>query len=190
MVSSVYIRSLLALLVLAAIIGIVAVVFRDGYHGSAPVSPVNHQLPPNIDVAMTKARFSEIQDGLVVWELVAERVNYDKGGDTAYLSDIRMEFPHNRSHGAITVTSDEGVYSSAVKTVRLNGHVHVVTEDGASFKTASIKYTGSTSIFSTADPVIFRQEKLQLTAVGMDLGVNNQKARFYSSVDAAIISNK
>ena len=189
MVSPVYIRPLLALLVVAAIIGIAAVVLRNGTHGSGPVPSADLQLPRNIDIALKNARFSEIQDGLVVWELVAERVDYDKGGDTAYLSDIRMEFQHNSSHGAVTVTADRGEYSSSAKTVRLNGHVHVVTEDGASFKTGSIVYTGATAQFTTADPVIFRQQRLQLTAIGMNLGVKNQRARFFSSVDASIIMN-
>jgi LPS export ABC transporter protein LptC len=189
MVSPVYIRPLMALLVIAAIIGIATVVIRNGTHGSAPVLSANQQLPHNIDIALKNARFSEIQDGLVVWELVAERVDYDKGGDTAYLSEIRMEFLHNRSHGAITVTADRGDYSSSAKTVRLNGHVHVVTEDEASFKTDSIVYTGATAQFSTADPVIFRQQRLQLTAVGMDMGAKNQRARFHSLVDASIILN-
>ena len=189
MVSPVYIRPLLALLVMASIISIAVIVLRNGTHGSTPVLSANQQLPHNIDVALKKARFSEIQDGLVVWELVAERADYDKGGDTAYLSDIRMEFQHNRSHGAVTVTADSGEYSSLAKTVRLNGHVHVVTEDGASFKTSSIVYTGAAAQFTTVDPVIFRQQRIQLTAVGMNLGVKNQRARFYSAVDASIIMN-
>jgi lipopolysaccharide export system protein LptC len=189
MVAPVYIRPLLALLVMAAIIGIVAVVFLNSNHGSAPVLSANQQLPRNIDIALKNARFSEIQGGLVVWELVAERVDYDKGGDTAYLSDIRMEFQQNRSQGAVKATADKGEYSSSTKTVRLNGHVHVVTEDGGSFKTGSIVYTGATAQFTTADPVIFRQQRLQLTAIGMNFGVKNQRARFFSSVDASIIMN-
>ena len=189
MLSSVYIKPLLAFLVIAAIIGIATVVLRNVPHGSVPVPSENQQLPHNIDVSLKQARFSEIQDGLVSWELVAERVDYDKEGDTAYLSDIQMEFQNNRSHGAITVTADKGEYSSAAKTVRLNGRVHVVTEDGASFKTSSIVYTGDTAQFSTAAPVVFQQQRLQLNAVGMDLGVKNQRAHFLSSIDASIIMN-
>ncbi len=128
---------------LAAIFGLGVALFRDGSHGSVPVRSVNQQLPDNIDIALKKARFSEIQDGLVVWELAAERVDYDKTGDAAYLSDIHMEFQRSRSHGTVTVTADSGEYSSSSKNVRLKGHVHVVTEDGASFKTSSIVYTGS-----------------------------------------------
>ena len=186
MVSPVYIKPLLALLVIVAIVGIAVVVFRNGPHGSAPVQSANQQLPHNIDVTLKKAHLTEIQDGLVVWELVAERVDYDKTGDTAYLSDTRMVFPATRSHGVVTVTADKGEYSSLAKTVRLNGHVLVVTDDGASFKTNSIVYTGATAQFSTIDPVLFRQQRLQLTAVGMNMGVNSQHARFFSEVDAVI----
>lgn len=186
MLSSVYIRPLLALLVIAAIIGIVAVVLRNSPGGSAPPRTANQPLPHNIDVALKNARFSEMQDGLVVWELVAERVNYDKTGDTAYLSDIRMEFQRTASHGAITVTADSGEYSSRKKNVWLKGNVRVVTEDEASFETGSIVYTGATDQFTTSDKVTFRQQRLQLTAVGMELGVKNQRARFYSAVDAAL----
>ncbi len=189
MVSPVYIRPVLALIVMTAVICIATVVFRNGPRGSESVRPANQQLPRNIDVSLKKARFSEIQDGLVAWELVAERADYDKGGDTAYLSDIRMEFQRSGTHGAVTVTADSGEYSGTGKTVRLNGNVHVVTEDGASFKTNSIVYTGATELFSTTDVVTFRQQRLQLTAVGMDLGVKTQRAFFYSSVNASINMN-
>lgn len=189
MVSPVYIKPLLALLVMAAIVGIVAIVFRNGSHESVTARPTNQQLPHNIDVSLKKARFSEIRDGLVAWELVAERADYDKGGNIAYLSDIRMVFLHTRSQGAVTVTADRGEYSSTGKTVRLNGHVHVVTEEGASFKTGSIVYTGATAKFSTTDKVFFQQQRLQLNAVGMVLGVKDQRAHFISSVDATFIQN-
>ena len=186
MVSPVYIRPLLALLVMAAIFGIAAAVLRSGPQGASPARPPSQQLPRNIDVSLKDARFSEIQDGQVAWELVSERVDYNKDGDLAYLSGIRMDFKHAGSHGAVSVTADSGEYSSGAKTVRLKGHVHVVTEDGASFDTGSIVYTGSAARFSTPDPVTFRQARMMLTAVGMELGVKNQQARFFSSIDAAI----
>jgi LPS export ABC transporter protein LptC len=178
---------MLALFVVATIIGIVVVVFRNDPRGVTSIPSGNQQLPRNIDVSLKKARFSEIQDGLVSWELVAERVDYDKSGETAYLSDIRMVFQSSGSHGAITVTGDTGEYSSSVKTVRLKGHVTIVTEDHAHFETNSIIYTGTTGQFSTVDPVSFRQERLQLHAVGMELGVKNQRARFHYLVEAAIL---
>lgn len=190
MVSPVYIRPLLALLVLAAIVGLAAVVFRNGSHESAPVPSATPQLPKNIDVALKNARFSEIQDGVLVWDLVAERVDYDKTGEIAYLSNIRMEFQKTSSQGAMTVTADKGEYFSTKKNVSLTGNVRLVTEEGASFNTASINYNGASSLFTTRSPVVFRQERLQLNAVGMDMNVKTQKAIFKSSVSSSIVMNQ
>lgn len=184
----VYIRPLLALLVMVAVIGVATFVFRNDPSGSEPVRSLNQQPPQNIDVALKKARFSEIENGLVVWELVAEKVDYDKDGETAYLSDIRMEFHRNRLHAAITVTADSGEYFSSTKTIKLKGHIHVLTEDGASFKTTSIVYTGANEKFATNAPVTFKQQRLQLTALGLDLSVKNQRANFRSLVDATLLS--
>ncbi len=189
MVSPKYIRPFMALLVIAALFGIAALVFRNVSSGPVTARPASQQLPRNIDVALKQARFSEIQDGVVVWKLVAGRVYYDKTGDVAYLSEISMDFPRNSSPGLITVTADNGEYSSRAKTVRLNGHVHVVTEDGASFETGSITYAKVQDQLSTADPVIFRQKKMQLSAVGMDLRVSDQRAHFHSLVNASIVLN-
>lgn len=176
----------MAILVMAVIVAIAVMVIRNGTGGSAPVRTAIQQLPQNIDIALKKARFTEIQDGVVVWELAAERAEYDKSGNTAYLTDIRMEFEPTKTRGAITVTADSGEYFITEKNIHLKGHVNAATEDDTTFKTDTIKYEGTTSSFLTNDPVIFRQQRLQLTAVGMNLGVNSQKAQFQSSVNATI----
>lgn len=186
MVSPAYIRPLLALIVVAGLMGIAIAVFRSGSHEPVPASTVSQQLPKNIDVALKKALFSEIKEGTVVWELAAERADYDKSGSIAYLSDVRMDFKHTASQGSIVVTADSGEYSSDTKDVYLKGNVHLVTEEGADFRTTSIKYRGATSVFSTNEPISFKQERLQLTAVGMDLGANSQRARFHSSVNSVL----
>lgn len=189
MLSPVYIRPLLALLVTAAIIGTVAVVFRHDSREVKPAPSVDQQLPQNIDIALKKARFTEIQNGLVVWELVSERAEYDKSGEIAYLKDIRLEFKKTPSQGAITVTADKGEYLSAKKDIHLAGHVHVVTDEDARFDTDSITYTGALDRFTTKVPVVFRQQRMQLTAVGMDYVVKSQKAHFKSAVAASIVMN-
>jgi len=189
MLSPVYIRQFLALLVAAAIIGIAVVVIRNASQESKPVAPADQLLPQNIDIALKKARFSEIQDGLLVWELIADRAEYDKTGDTVYLRDIRMEFQKTASQGAITVTSASGEYFVAKKDISLKGNVHVVTDDGAHFVTESITFKGAVDHFTTEAPVTFTQQRIQLNATGMDLGVKNQKAYFKSSVFATVVAN-
>lgn len=187
MVSPVFIRPALVIIVTATVICIVIAIFRNGFNHTAPVPSAFPQLPQNIDIALKQARFSEMKDGTVVWELAAERVEYDKNGEVAHLTGgIRMDVAGSGTRGNILVTSDSGEYQVNNKNIRLRGKVAVLTGDGASFATDSIDYSAAATKIKTADPVLFRQERLTLHATGMELDVTEQKARFFKSVDATV----
>lgn len=186
MVSPVLIRPLLAIIVTAVLIGIVATIYRSGSHDQPPVQSALQQLPQNIDIALNKARFSEIRDGSVIWELLADHVEYDKSADVAHLSGIRMEFVRSRSSGSVTVTAEHGDYYSSNNDIRLNGEVHVQTEDGISFDTDTIEYSSVKSRFKTSDKILFRQQRLNLSAVGMEMDVRNQRVHFNRAIDAVV----
>jgi LPS export ABC transporter protein LptC len=185
MVSPRNIRLVLAILVVTATIGIVAAIFLKG-STPAPPEQVSRQLPLDIDVALRNARFSESRDGRTVWSLVAERAEYDKVGEVAYLDGIRMEFARHGSSGMITARAAKGTYSSKTRNVSLRGKVHVATESGAIFDTETLDYLTSSALFSTEAPVSFRQQRMALTARGMTLDVNDQVAHFSTVVDAAV----
>jgi LPS export ABC transporter protein LptC len=185
MVSPRNIRLALALLVTAAIVGIVAAISLKGFRTTSP-EPVSQQLPHNIDVALHNARFTEMRDGIPVWELVAERTEYDKTGDVAYLTDITMVYAKSRSNGSITLTASKGQYSNSSKNIHLQGKVHVVTESGMVFDTESLDYLADSSQFRTAEHVDFHHERLTLAAIGMELDAKTEKSRFFKSVDAVV----
>jgi LPS export ABC transporter protein LptC len=185
MVSPRNIRLALAILVVTATIGIVAAISLKGSKSAPPV-PVSQQLPHNIDVALNNARFTEMREGKVVWELVADRTAYDKNGDRAYLSGIRMEFAKTGSAGTIVVTAATGEYSISSRNVKLRGRVRVVTEDGAIFETEYLEYLAARSRFTSMKPVNFHHQRLKLTATGMDLDVKDHTARFHQPVEATV----
>lgn len=189
MVSPRNIRLILAILVMMATIGIVAAILQKGSQ-PAPPEPVPQQLPRNIDVALRNARFSEMQDGNVVWILKAERAEYDKDGNTAYLSGIRMDFFKGKSSGTITLTASKGEYSTKSRNVRLRGKVHVITETGASFDSESLDYQAARSRFRTSDPIRFRHQRISLTARGMELDRNDQVAHFNKEIQAVVVGTK
>ena len=185
MVSPRNIRFALALLVTAAIVGIAAVISLKGLRTTSP-EPVSQQLPHNIDVVLHNARFMEMRDGATVWELVAERAEYDKTGDVAYLSDIHMVYAKSRSNGSITLTASKGEYSNTSKNIRLRGKVHVVTESGITFDSESLDYLAGPSLFQTADRVDFHHERLTLAATGMEFYAKTETSRFFKSIDAVV----
>jgi len=185
MVSPRNIRFALALLVTAAIVGIVAAISLKGFRTTSP-EPVSQQLPQNIDVALQNARFTEMRDGATVWELVAKRAEYDKTGDVAYLSEIHMVYARTRTHGSITLTASKGEYSNSSRNIRLRGKVHVVTESGMVFDTETLDYLAEPSLFRTADRVDFHHERLSLAAIGMELYAKTETSRFFKPVDAVV----
>lgn len=188
MVSPVFIRPVLAILVMTAIIGIVAVISRNGSHGTPPVRSALQQLPRNIDIALKKARFSEMHDGSVVWVLDAERVQYDKGGEMAYLTDVRLNVTRSRGGGSVLVRADSCNYQTGSKDIHLRGNVHIQTDDGATFDTDKLEYQASRAHFITAVPVTFHQQRISLQALGMVLGLNDQRARFTGPIAANIVA--
>lgn len=188
MVSPRNIRFVLALLVITAIIGIVIAISFKGSRTTHP-EPVSKQLPQNIDVALRNARFTEMSDGVTVWELVADRAEYDKTGEVVYLFGVHMVFEKSRSNGSITVTSTRGEYANASKNVRLRGKVHVVTESGMVFDTESLDYLAAPSMFKTAERVDCHHERLSLSAIGMELDVKAEKSRFLKTIDAVIVGS-
>lgn len=185
MLSSRNIRLALALLVVTASIGIVAAIFLNG-STSTPPEPVSQQTPLNVDLALRNARFTEVRNGATVWTIVAERAEYSKDGEVAHLSGIRMLFVKNHETGNIAVTSDRGTYSTKSRNVNLSGKVHVTTDSGIVFDTDSLDYLAATSRFITDDSVRFRQQRMTLTAQGMDMDVNGQVAHFRSAVNAVV----
>jgi len=102
------------------------------------------------------------------------------------LSDIRMKFVKTASAGALTVTAVKGTYFNKSRNVALRGKVHVVTETGGIFDTEAIDYLAAHSQFRTSDEVTCRQQRLMLTARGMELDVASEKARFLKAVDARV----
>jgi LPS export ABC transporter protein LptC len=185
MVSPRNIRFALALLVTTASIGIVFAIYFKGSR-TATSEPVSQQLPQNIDVALRNARFTEMREGTTVWELVADRAEYNKSGEVAYLTDIKMVYIKSHSNGSITLTASKGEYSNVSRNIRLRGKVHVVTESGMVFDTDSLDYLADSSLFRTADSVDFHHERLSLTATGMELYAKTETSRFFKQVDAVV----
>jgi LPS export ABC transporter protein LptC len=189
MVSPRNIRLVLALLVIAASAGIVAAIFLKGPR--APLKePVSRQMPRNIDVALSKARFTEVRDGVTAWELVADRAEYDKTGELAQLTDIRMVYAKSRTNGSITLTAAAGEYAATSRNIRLRGSVHAESESGMSFDTESLDYLAAQGLFRTSDHVAFRHERLTLAARGMELDARSETTRFRAPVDAVVTGLK
>lgn len=181
------VRFLLVIVFIAITGGIIFLVSKS----KQGVTPPRHEaqagkVVANADVALRNAHFSEMLEGKVEWELVADQAVYDKNGETVFLTGIHMDFLQSPSSGKITVTATTGEYLTKTENVKLRGKVHMVASDGVVFDTESIDYNAAQSSFHTDLPVTFCQERLTLDAVGMDMKVRDHIAHFHKSVNATV----
>ena len=179
------IRPILVGLVLAALAGIVMAVSLKGSR-TVSLDEQVRPLPAKTDVSLLGARFHELREGLPQWDLEAARADYDKDGRQAQLQQVRIIFEKSPTGSRITVAADAGEYDEQAGTLRLNGNVHGETADGARFTTDAIEYRSATSLLHTDRPVSFSQQRLALSARGMDMDVRDQKARFPKMVEAVV----
>lgn len=178
------IRYLLAVFFILLVIGIVVAVFNKKTVQVSP-EPKSGQLPANIDVALKNARFNEVRNGVAVWELTADKTEYDQTGEIADLTGVKMLF-RKTSFGKIILTAEKAHYSAKTRDVQLRKNIKVTTENGVSFETESLDYDAGRSEFRTDEQVTFHQNRLSLKALGMKMFINNQKAKFGSQVDARV----
>lgn len=180
-----FIRIALAVVVVAAVAAMAGTIFRNR-PASVAQRPVARQMPPNIDVALRKARFTEVVQGQIVWELVADRAEYDKQGETAFLTGITMEFAGNGPSGTIRLRAASGQYSTKTRNVSLRGDVLVRTGTGAEFKSQQVDYSAADFRLVSRETVVFEHQRLALTAVGMEMDIRRQVARFGTKVNATV----
>lgn len=186
MLTAMNIRRTLALVVVVAIIGIVvAVSVQLRGRSTAPLT-LSRPVAAHIDVALHKARFSGMRDGSPVWGLDADRAEYDKDGNTVSVTGIRLDVEETRDAGPVTLTAENGVYSEQTRNILLKGKVRVQAGNGAVFDAESVEYQAGRSLVRTSDAVSFRQQRLALTARGMEYDVREERCRFTGGVDAVV----
>lgn len=191
MVLSRNIRLLLALLIFLGLFGIVASIVSRSQPKASKTSPIEQkQLPEHVDISMDNARFSEMKDGVVTWEMVAEKAVYSKNNDLATLYGIKMTFAATKKAGKCIVTAKEGTFVSSSRNVTLSGNVHIESENGARFQTQQLKYNARNGIFTSNDLIKFNHERLSLISQGMELNVTTEKVHFFKPTNATIAGAK
>lgn len=167
--------------VTAALVG--AVLVRQ-LRAPAPAS-VGQPSSPEIDMALNKLHFSEMRGNEQLWELVAERAEYDKDSGRARLAGVRADI-HGGRAGGMLITAETGSYDEAARLVQLRTRVHAVSKRGMVFDTDQLDYLTAPGRLQTAQPVTVRDGRLTLQAVGMEMSLHDEKVRFSGPVEAVI----
>jgi len=174
---------LAAAIVVASIALVVAIVFRQ-FH-SAQSENVSRPLSPEIDMSLARLNFSEMRGNDKLWDLAAERADYDKKTGTVKLTAVKADIYGGKA-GGMVITSESGSYLEALHLVKMQKNVKAVTKKGMVFTTEQLEYRTEPGLIRADRPVKVVDGRLTLTAHKMDMSLNDEIAHFKGAVDAVI----
>jgi len=181
------IKQILAIAILVPTLVLVVVIVSRQQRASSPES-VPHASSPDVDMSMNQVRFSEMRDDATLWELVADRADYDKEPGVVHLKTVRLETFEGKT-GGVVITSQTGKYQESKQLVTMEGTVHAVTRKGMIFDTDQLLYLPATSRLLTDRGVSVLDGRLRLKAIGMEASLKTEQVRFLSQVNAVIEGN-
>ncbi|MFQ5894980.1 MAG: LPS export ABC transporter periplasmic protein LptC [Nitrospinota bacterium] len=137
------------------------------------------------DVEVRGVHVVEDRRGRKEWELWADRARvYRRRGVTVF-EKVRLRiFPRDEERKPLLVRGEEGVLHNESRDVEVRGDVVVVSDEGYTLSTQSLRWRAAKKEFSTEDPVTVEGEKLRITGHGMVAHSESQQVRLGGRVRA------
>ncbi|QOX79222.1 LPS export ABC transporter periplasmic protein LptC [Trichlorobacter lovleyi] len=178
------IRQVLAVVIVTTSVALVAAILFRQFR-STPPETASKPISPEIDMSISRLNFSEMRGNDKLWDLTAERADYDKETGTAKLAGVKTEIFGGKAGGLI-ITSETGSYLEEQHLVTMQKNVRAVTRKGMTFTTEQLEYRSVPGLVVSNHPVKVVDGRLTLTAQGMEMSLHDEKARFRGSVEAVV----
>jgi LPS export ABC transporter protein LptC len=180
------IKQLLAICILLAGVGLAFAIVVKTHQSNGPVE-ILKQLPKNVDISLQKIHYTDTKDGVKRWDLVAEKVEYDKIRALTLFSDVQMDiFDKGKETGKVTLTAKRAIYHNRTGDIQAEGNVTVVNQTGMRLQTETLRFESSSSKITTSDPVTIADGKMSVEGQGMELMLKEKSVRILSNVTARI----
>lgn len=118
------------------------------------------------EIILDKVRYIEAKDGKIEWRLEADSASYLRKEDVTVFKNVRVEF-YSKNGRVYTMTGAEGRFDGVSKDMEVFSNVLVVSDDGYSLKTNSLKYNSSERRISTKDKISLTSSNMNIDGVGL-----------------------
>ena len=138
-----------------------------------------------VDLQVMNVHYTEATEEGVIWEVHAESAQYRKKDNLALLKNpkITLTMPDGRIY---VLTGKEGTLKQDSKDMKLTGDVHLQSNNGNSFKTDEVTYSGREKRCHTGSPVSLKNSRMQIDATGMSISLADEHLTLLSGVKACI----
>jgi len=166
---------------LAALI-IFAGIFYPGSE-KKPGKPLVKVMDNAVDLQVVNVHYTEATSEGVKWEVKADSAQYRKKENLAVFKNpsIKLTMVNGRSY---VMSGREGWLRQDTKDMEISGGIQLLSNNGDSFKTEQLSYTGAEKKCYTPGPVTIKNSRIQIEAQGMSLSLKDEHLTLHSGVRA------
>jgi len=167
-----------------AVLSIAAVIFYLVSEKTPRKTPLKI-MDDQVDLQVMKVHYTEATEEGVKWEVNADSAQYRKKENLAVFKNpkIKLMMPNGR---IFVLSGNEGFLHQDSKDMEISGDVRLVSNNGDSFKTDSLKFSGREKRFFTTSPVSLKNSRIQIDAKGMSISLQDEHLSLLSEVKAIL----
>jgi len=124
-------------------------------------------------VTIDKVHYTEVKDGAVEWTLDADSANYIQEAGVTIFTNPKVLF-YGQDGSVYTMTGSEGSYMKDSGNIEVSGHVLVVTGDGYTLATESLRYDTGTKEITTEELVTIDTKEMRIKGVGLLISIDRE----------------
>lgn len=183
------IRRVLAFAVIAASTYL-TVAIAVKFHRVKDPADILADLPKNIDLSLKKVHYTNTKDGVLLWDLVASKVDYYNDPGVARFTDAEMVMFGKGGAEKYTLKADSADWHKKTGNVKLTGNVEATSGSGMKFTTGHLEYHAAKSLVSTPDRVRLVDGNLSVEGTGMEMQVDARRVKVLHNVTAVVRARK
>lgn len=177
------IRQLLAFFIVLSVAALAGALYLKVRPGDRPAEPLP-RLPGNIEMSLQSMHFTEVQDGVKKWELVAERA--ERGDKVTRLSGVRLAVPGDKVTGEIILVSRQADFDEATRNVTLLGGVAAKSASGMEFTGDRATFDAGRKVIRSTGNVRFSDRLIEVEGNEMDFFTTTRNLKVSRNVVATI----
>jgi LPS export ABC transporter protein LptC len=169
----------LALMLVLSLAALLTIGIRKG-----PENTLLKIMSDRVDIQVRNARYTEVGDSGMKWEITADTARYQKKDNLAFFDKLtaRMVMKDGRT---FLLTGDRGRFNTDSRDMEIEGNVSISSENGDSFTTDRLRYRNVDKQIDTDREVVMKNKSMRVSGVGMIFSLSGKKVTILSQVRAS-----
>jgi LPS export ABC transporter protein LptC len=170
---------------IALVLVVVVLAWRGGSAGGPPAAAVAAPPLPPTGGRIENFRYTRTTGGRTEWVLDAEAAEFFGDKARAVFENGRMEFTTKEGR-VLRLSGRRGTFHTDTQDVEIDGNVIAGSNDGYRLLTETLRYDAGKNEVTTADPLLFFGDRLNVRGQGMKIEVDAQRVTLGGPVEALL----